>query len=262
MTPMKKLLVTATLIAAAMLTAFSLGGGVLLWAVSGLLMVAAMVVLMTGEIAKQPSEKGITLQTLIVTAVLVLMAGAAGVVIIAITNNAQDNLEGQNTGVESRCEPWEIFDPTLDAAGRGGGNGGIDSSASGCVRVCYVRFTPAAWTDPTGEDDFKIAGTSGAAVGLTGTKSPTTAELVLSRSNIFDDSRTAPTGSNAADITLPVNNTRGVDFNGNADDEITLTIKSINSETTLNNYEIEVAPNQRYCRVWNTTDDEEVLRSS
>ena len=73
-------------------------------------------------------ERGITLQTLIVTAVLVLMAGAAGVVIVSITNSQADNLEGQNAGIEARCEPWEIFDPTLAAAGRGGtpANGGLD----------------------------------------------------------------------------------------------------------------------------------------
>ena len=84
-------------------------------------------------------ERGITLQTLIVTAVLVLMAGAAGVVIVSITNSQADNLEGQNAGIEARCEPWEIFDPTLEAAGRGGdGNGGLTSSAIGCRRVCYA----------------------------------------------------------------------------------------------------------------------------
>ena len=218
----------------------------------------ALLVARTPAKLRTADQRGITLQTLIVTAVLVLMAGAAGVVIIAITNNAQDNLEGQNAGIDSRCEPWEIFDPTLDAAGRGGGQGGLDSSASGCVRVCYVRFTPAAWTDPTGPVSFTIAGTSGNAVDLTGTKAAATAELVHSRSSIFDDSRTAPTGTNAADITLPVNGERSVDFNGDTDEEITLTITSIGGSTAVDNYEIQVAPNQRYCRVWNFTDDEEL----
>lgn len=41
-------------------------------------------------------ERGITLQTLIVTAVLVLMAVAAGVVVVAITNNASDDLSEQS----------------------------------------------------------------------------------------------------------------------------------------------------------------------
>ena len=218
----------------------------------------ALLVARTPAKLRTADQRGITLQTLIVTAVLVLMAGAAGVVIIAITNNAQDNLEGQNSGIDSRCEPWEIFDPTLDAAGRGGGQGGIDSSASGCVRVCYVRFTPAAWTDPTAAVPFTIAGTSGNAVDLTGTKAAATAELVHSRSSIFDDSRTTPTGTNAADITLPVNGERSVDFNGDTAEEITLTITSIAGSTAVDNYEIQVSPNQRYCRVWNYTDDEEL----
>ena len=221
----------------------------------------ALLVARTPAKLRTADQRGITLQTLIVTAVLVLMAGAAGVVIIAITNNAQDNLEGQNSGIDSRCDPWEIFDPTLDAAGRGGGQGGLDSSASGCVRVCYVRFTPAAWTDPTDARIFKIDGTTTDAtanVNLTGTKAAATAELVHSRSSIFDDSRTTPTGTNAADITLPVNGERSVDFNGDAATEITLTIESIGGSTAVDNYEIQVSPNQRYCRVWNYTDDEEL----
>lgn len=41
--------------------------------------------------------------------------------------------------ISNLCKPWEIFDPTLEAAGRGGGNGGIQSSAVGCVRVCYIE---------------------------------------------------------------------------------------------------------------------------
>lgn len=220
----------------------------------------ALLVARTPAKLRTADQRGITLQTLIVTAVLVLMAGAAGVVIIAITNNAQDNLEGQNAGIDSRCEPWEIFDPTLDAAGRGGGQGGLDSSASGCVRVCYVRFTPAAWTDPTAELEFTITGlAAGAAVQLTGTRDATTAELVHSRSSIFDDSRTGPSGATrVADLTLPVNGARSVDFNGDAAEEITLNITSIGGSESVTNYEIQVSPNQRYCRVWNFTDDEEL----
>ena len=176
-----------------------------------------------------------------------------------------DDLEAQRPDIYSRCEPWEIFDPTLDAAGRGGGQGGIDSSASGCVRVCYVRFTPAAWTNPTMSINFTINGlAAGSAVQLTGDKTTTvgtTAELVHSRSSIFDDSRTAG-GDPVADLTLPVNGQRSVDFNGDVDDEITLTITSISGSGNVDNYEIQVSPNGRYCRVWNTATDEEEFRSS
>ena len=41
-----------------------------------------------------------------------------------------------------RCCAWEVFDPTLEASGRGGGIGGIDSSSSGCFRVCYLETHP------------------------------------------------------------------------------------------------------------------------
>ena len=221
----------------------------------------ALLVARTPAKLRTADQRGITLQTLIVTAVLVLMAGAAGVVIIAITNNAQDNLEGQNAGIDSRCEPWEIFDPTLDAAGRGGGQGGLDSSASGCVRVCYVRFIAATgWTAPADGDNLDNNGatSAGDAVDLTGTKAAATAELIHSRSSIFDDSRTAPAGTNAADMTLPVNGARSVDLNGDAATEITVNITDIGGSDSVTNYEIQVAPNQRYCRVWNFTDDEEL----
>ena len=232
--------------------------------------VAAAVALMlarTPAKLRTADQRGITLQTLIVTAVLVLMAGAAGVVIIAITNNAQDNLEGQNSGIDSRCDPWEIFDPTLDAAGRGGGNGGIDSSASGCVRVCYVRYklgtaAVASATNLAATNNLRSATglslTSGYPPALTGSPNATGSSILLfSRSNIFSGGNTSST-----DHTLPVNGERSVDIDGNTRGETELSILNINTQTSaLDNLVIELAPNQRYCRVWNNTDDEEVLRS-
>ena len=245
MTRLKKFLVAATLIAAAMLTAFSLGGGVLLWAVSGLLMVTAMVVLTAGEIAKQPSEKGITLQTLIVTAVLVLMAGAAGVVIIAITNNSADNLEGQNSDVAARCQRWEIFDPTLDAAGRGGGNGGLQSSAIGCRRVCYIASVPNTTTaaaDPARIVDKDNNNSNGEEV----LDAPNQWRLRFSRSDIVSGGKDDPDGEKRVEV-------------------ITGDRAAGSTATKLvgDNQRIEVATNQRYCRVWNDSTDEEIanLRS-
>ena len=94
-------------------------------------------------------ERGFTLQTLIVTAVLVLVAAAAAVVIIAITTNSSDDLESQEIDIGSRCMPWEMHDQQLEARGHGGpqAHGGIQSSAIGCRRVCYLRFHP--WTTRT-----------------------------------------------------------------------------------------------------------------
>jgi len=66
-------------------------------------------------------EQGITLQTLIVTAVLVLMAVAAGVIIVAITNSSSDDLEEQSQDLDAKCAPWELHDLELEANGAGGG---------------------------------------------------------------------------------------------------------------------------------------------
>ena len=223
---------------------------------AGIIAVAVALFLRPSFELRTADQRGITLQTLIVTAVLVLMAGAAGVVIIAITNNAQDNLEGQNTGVNSRCEPWEIFDPTLSAAGRGNGEGGVDSTAIGCIRVCFVSFTtgasPTAYTDESDLDD-NGATTAGTKVDLT------SSNLIFSRSDRF----TAPVATETA--IFPVNGERSVDTNGNAVNEITANIKSIEgteaSGSNLDNFEIRVANNQRYCEVWNNTTDQQEFRS-
>ena len=228
-------------------------------AAAGIVAVAvALLVARTPAKLRTADQRGITLQTLIVTAVLVLMAGAAGVVIIAITNNAQDNLEGQNSGIDARCDPWEIFDPTLDAAGRGGGQGGIDSSASGCVRVCYVRYTLAAAAvapitgDLTGVDLVDATATNAPS----GVPANGNGILLFSRSNIYEGGTTS-----SDDHTLPVNGERSVDGNGSATAAASAAIIEIDGQSEVTNLVIELAPNQRYCRVWNNTDDEEVFRS-
>jgi len=100
-------------------------------------------------------ERGITLQTLIVTAVLVLMAVAAGVVVVAITNSASDDLSEQSPDLEAKCAPWEFHDPEREALGIGGGEpieterittptpgrGGVTSSGIGCFAPCYLSVT-------------------------------------------------------------------------------------------------------------------------
>jgi len=110
------------------------------------------------------AERGITLQTLVITAVLVLLAVAAGVVIVAITDSASDDLEEQSPDLEAKCAPWEIHDPELEAAGVGGGElievdengmvigspkpgrGGVTSSKIGCLAPCYVTMPPNGLT--------------------------------------------------------------------------------------------------------------------
>ena len=208
-----------------------------------------------------------TLQTLIVTAVLVLVAGAAGVVIIAITNNASDNLEGQNTGVNSRCKPWEIFDPLLSADGRGKGNGGIESSAIGCLRVCYVEYKHAsALTSATRNSDGELISNSTNDITLTDTSAALAAAEGKLLFSWTDETEVLTTAGEVS--TLPINGARSVNMNGNEADPDTghsATIEKMTNSSgddlTVENLEIRVAANQRYCEVWNNTADQQEFRS-
>jgi len=94
------------------------------------------------------SERGFTLQTLIVTAVLVLMAVAAGVIIVAITNSSSDDLEEQSQDLEGRCTGTEIYDIELAVAGVKAQQGAehsnpvaqgdvVEGSNIGCIPVCF-----------------------------------------------------------------------------------------------------------------------------
>ncbi len=93
------------------------------------------------------------------------MAVAAAVVIVAITNSSQDDLEEQFSDLESRCTGTEIYDPILEAAGVEGEvvgtltrftverNVNVKGSAVGCIPVCF-------WIDPTianGGDSFMVS---------------------------------------------------------------------------------------------------------
>ena len=245
-------------------------------------------------------QRGITLQTLIVTAVLVLMAVAAGVVIVAITNNAQDDLEGQQTDIGSRCEPWEIYDATLAANGRGGGNGGVGSSAEGCIRVCYLK------RNRDGEDiagRWMTSGNNGRGAIITTPDDNTTngVHIVMSRTNIATTLNTRDTSSTVKRTLVVIGENslalRNDDKDPTAIHELTGANANIghNARTprisgppTNNgstgtggglrydsdgngsgtpvyideNMFIKVAPNQNYCHLWNTITDEEILRSS
>ena len=137
---------------------------------AGVIAIAAVLFVrpsLEGTPPRAADQRGITLQTLIVTAVLVLMAVAAGVVIVAITNSARDDLQGQT--------------PNTDA-------------------------------------EHHI---------------------------------------------LPVDGDRSVDLDGNGSGSASLDVGQIDGDTgsAIENLEIRVATNQRYCQVWNTTTDEEEFRS-
>ena len=170
-----------------------------------------------------------------------------------------DDLEVQRPDIYFRCEPWEIFDPTLDAAGRGGGFGGIDSSGSGCVRVCYVEFEGAT-TPPANDADLTGASFDGNnkidLVSGSGTPSANKAHLRFSRIRLFR----AYNATNDDGI-FPVSGDRSVDIDGDGNDDDAANIGSIGGNTSVDNLVIRVAANQRYCQVWNTTTDREEFRS-
>ena len=97
-----------------------------------------------GGARSKQTERGFTLQTLIVTAVLVLVAVGAALVLVAINRSSSDDFEeAGNVGLEGKCQTWEIHLATLEAAGHGGpeGHGGVFSSNIGCLATCYWEIT-------------------------------------------------------------------------------------------------------------------------
>ena len=98
-------------------------------------------------------QRGMTLQTLVITAVLVAVAVVGSLLIVAISRSSGERLEDSNATQEGLCQPWEVHKTTLAAKGYGGtqGHGGIFSSSIGCIAVCYLtgllagtRFYPHA----------------------------------------------------------------------------------------------------------------------
>ena len=89
----------------------------------------------------------------------------------------------------------------------------------------------------------------------------TSTNLIFSRSDEYE----AP-AANKQDVTLPVNGERSVDTNGNTDGDGTANIKKIDGtdgsdNEAVDNFEIRVATNQRYCEVWNNTNEQQEFRS-
>ena len=172
-----------------------------------------------------------------------------------------DDLEAQQPDIGAPCEPWEIFDPDLAAAGRGGddGAGGIYSSGKGCVRVCYVEFEGAT-TPPANDADLTGASFDGNnkidLVSGSGTPSANKAHLRFSRTRMFR----AYNATNDDGI-FPVSGDRSIDIDGDGDGDDAANIGSIGGNTSVDNLVIRVAADQRSCLVWNTTTDREEFRS-
>ena len=71
-------------------------------------------------------ESGITLQTLVITAVLALAAVAAGVLFLALGRNTNRNFEGQVPSANNeKCNAVEVYNPSLARLGVKGTNGHI-----------------------------------------------------------------------------------------------------------------------------------------
>ena len=91
--------------------------------------------------ALRQAELGFTLQTLIVTAAVVLMAAVAATVLWGVTRGASDSAaDAGRVGTEARCAPNEVRDPDLESKGRKGSNRILDAEitadAIGCYPVC------------------------------------------------------------------------------------------------------------------------------
>ena len=86
-------------------------------------------------------EQGIALQTLVITAVMLLLAVSAGVLVQAIARRAADDLAGQATSFEaSPCNAVEVYDIAFAAQGVSGSHQGHAGSEIGCRPVCALTF--------------------------------------------------------------------------------------------------------------------------
>ena len=148
-----------------------------------------------------------------------------------------------------RCCAWEVFDPTLEASGRGGGIGGIDSSSSGCFRVCYLETHPGeAFSEATDLVPGEIT-------------APGKAILRFSRSDLSTPDPTTPTAGEAK--IAPVAGIRAVDINpANSGENPTLGLVIKINNSSSEHLEIIVARNPRECVVWNNTTDQAEFRSA
>ena len=92
-------------------------------------------------VPQKQTELGYTLQTLIVTAAVVLMAAVTAIVLWGVTRGTSDNAEeAGRIGAEARCSPNEIRNPDLESKGLKGANrilnAEITADRIGCYPVC------------------------------------------------------------------------------------------------------------------------------
>ena len=137
-------------------------------------------------------QRGMTLQTLVITAVLVAVAVVASLLIVAISRSSGERLEDSNATQEGLCQPWEVHKVALAAKGYGGtqGHGGIFSSSIGCVAVCYLTgLSAASRTTPHAFDVGNRTPRSYRSIEIMGSGAPS--RQAVSRL-AYDDSNRAP----------------------------------------------------------------------
>ena len=84
-------------------------------------------------------ESGFTLQTLIVTAVVVVLAIGVGLLFLALTSSSSEDLEDAGRrGDDAPCGPNEVWDAVYYTRGIGGPSGqkGVTSKSVGCKPYC------------------------------------------------------------------------------------------------------------------------------
>lgn len=100
-------------------------------------------------------QRGITLQSLIITAIVVFLAIAVGFTLFAINAGSSEDLEaaGQSDAGGTSCAPNEILDPDYISKGLGGsqGRGGFKSSNIGCRVYCETWEFMTAGPNDDGE---------------------------------------------------------------------------------------------------------------
>ena len=103
---------------------------------------------LTQRPARRPArpEHGYTLQTLVISAILVLLAVGAGVLILALVNSAEEDVSDRtDLTYDDRCNPVEAYDEDA-AVGFNAFNAGgkVVGTRIGCIPVCF-------WKDEDGD---------------------------------------------------------------------------------------------------------------
>lgn len=234
---------------------------------------------------RRADQRGLTLQTLIIMAVLVLIAAGVSVVLLGITRGANDRLEetGQVSN-EAKCEPWEIYDTNYAAAAIGSptGKGGVWSSGIGCVRVCYARFH-VGQRNPALRPANRILSYEDEATRLTD-QTATIASLEFSRHERIANPQGVP---GHGDLIAPILNTgilvidgsqtfeyySGPDHRGPRElasiippahisfTQVITNSSQANDPIPIDDLEIRVASDLRSCMLWDPATNKEIFRS-